>query len=241
MIFVGKFAQQPSYVETKDVFHMDDFEAMIQADDKIIKNVVFHRHGARTVSYERRKELLMLPKHSNYAVAAFTTAHARLRLYQALKYLDRDVLYMDTDSVIFVEREPLLTTGMLLGDLTDELDNDYITTFVSAGPKSYGYVTAKGKKECKIKGFTLNFETSKILNVDSLTDLILNDRKRKIRTTPLQFDIDAEHNIVTKKFKEDEGKFFKVTFDKRIIGSRQSHMIDTFPYADKNTMNKTHL
>ena len=42
-----------------------------------------------------------------------------------------------------VKPEPLL--GDYLGDLTDELDGDYITTFISGGPKNYAYLTNNGK------------------------------------------------------------------------------------------------
>ena len=71
------------------------------------------------------------------------------------------MLYYDTDSVIYVskigEHEP--ETGVYLGELTDELDGDYMTTFVSGGPKNYGYELSNGKTCCKIRGITLNFQT----------------------------------------------------------------------------------
>ena len=44
--------------------------------------------------------------HTNVVIAAFTTAYARLKLYSVLEKLDpSSILYMDTDSVIHVERE----------------------------------------------------------------------------------------------------------------------------------------
>lgn len=48
----------------------------------------------------------------------------------------------DTD-VIYVVREGqiLLSTGNYLGQLTDELNEDFITDYVAAGPKSYAYLT----------------------------------------------------------------------------------------------------
>ena len=47
--------------------------------------------------------------------------------------------------------------GNYLGDLTDELNGDYITSFVSGGPKNYAYSTKKGKTETKIRGITLDY------------------------------------------------------------------------------------
>ena len=56
-------------------------------------------------------------------LGAFTTAHARLELYDLLDKLDDRLLYSDTDSVVFVSKdgdwEPSL--GPYRGDLTDEI------------------------------------------------------------------------------------------------------------------------
>ena len=63
----------------------------------------------------------------------------------------------------------------MLGELTDELDaQDWIVSFVCAGSKNYGYRTHKGKEVCKVKGFSLNYANSQILNFDSMMDTVLN-------------------------------------------------------------------
>ena len=84
---------------------------------------------------------------TNIFVAAFTTCHARLKLYESLDTLQQQVLYYDTDSVIYRWRpnQPSITTGYFLGEMTDELDGDVITEFVSGGAKNYGYLTRAGK------------------------------------------------------------------------------------------------
>ncbi|GLV39309.1 hypothetical protein CBL_13843 [Carabus blaptoides fortunei] len=81
----------------------------------------------------------------NVAVAAYTTAQARLRLLDHLQPLGNQVLHYDTDSVIYShapgQYEPPI--GNFLGDLTDELDcygaGSYITEFVCGDPKIYAY------------------------------------------------------------------------------------------------------
>ena len=84
--------------------------------------------------------------HLNIFIACFTTCHARLRLYRALDNLEERWLL-----------DPPL--GEFLGDFSDELDPcDHIVEFCSGGPKNYGYKTAHGKVECKVRGFSLNFE-----------------------------------------------------------------------------------
>ena len=69
---------------------------------------------------------------TNIFLAAFTTCHARLKLYDEIDHLGEAVLYMDTDSIIYNsngENDPPL--GDYLGQFTDELDGDTIKTFVS--------------------------------------------------------------------------------------------------------------
>ena len=69
---------------------------------------------------------------TNIFIAAFTTAWARLKLFAEMDRLGSAVLYHDTDSIIYSStgaNDPPI--GRFLGDFTDELDGDTITTFVS--------------------------------------------------------------------------------------------------------------
>ena len=68
---------------------------------------------------------------TNVVIAAFTTAHARLKLYGVLEQLNRRVLYFDTDSEIYVSKEDEWEppTGSDLGQLTHELDGGYHLCF----------------------------------------------------------------------------------------------------------------
>ena len=71
--------------------------------------------------------------------AAMVIAYGRLKLYDEMEKLGDQVLYFDTDSIIYVERPNCYTPklGLYLGDLTDELDHDdYIVEFVS---ETYSY------------------------------------------------------------------------------------------------------
>ena len=127
---------------------------------------------------------------TNVVIATYTTAQARLKLYEDLERLDRRVLYYDTDSCIYTsnndpdEYEP--RTGNFLGDMTDELESygsgSFIEAFVSGGPKFYAYVvrTPDGRRceTCKIKGIKLNSENSRLLNFNSIYRLLLNKEKK---------------------------------------------------------------
>ena len=109
------------------------------------------------------------------------------------------MLYYDTDSVIFVSSPNAIYephTGSLLGELTDELEDygvaSFIETFVSGGPKFYAYRvrTPQGTTHdtCKIKGIPINYENSLRINFDSVVSLIQNHNK-----------ISEEENIIEVK------------------------------------------
>ena len=127
---------------------------------------VYYTHGEGFISGSDK---------ANVVIAAFTTAHARLKLYSVLERLQTRVLYFDTDSVIFKSESTdwMSALGDYLGELTNELnDDDYITTFVSSGPKNYGYQTRNDKTTCKVRGFTLNYRGLQKLNFATMCELV---------------------------------------------------------------------
>jgi hypothetical protein len=160
-------------------------------------------------------------------------------LYEALAALPPEkILYMDTDSVIFVEPvgKTYLKTGKYLGDLTDEIDEgDHITEFVSTGPKSYAYRTLKGKQEVKCKGITLNVMTLKELDFSLMHEMV-SDATKCLVTQPLQFVINPDHTITTKKFKDGEGKRFRLTMNKRDLNftDRSDTCFSTLPKKSRS-------
>ena len=168
------------------------------------------------VQYKNTEEFAEQNNKVNVVIAAFTTAYARLKLYDLLDLLQERVLYYDTDSVIYVHKsgKPDPPLGNYLGDLTDELDaGDYITSFVSGGPKNYAYRTKKGKTETKIRGITLDYAATGKLNHDEKVTVdipfkITRDKKEK--------------NIVTKRMRKD----FRVVYNKRVI----TENYETLPY-----------
>ena len=172
----------------------------------------------------------------NVVIAAFTTAYARLKLYDLLDLLQERVLYYDTDSVIYVhkadEADPPL--GNYLGDLTNELDEgDYITSFISGGPKNYAYRTKKGKTETKIRGITLDYSASGKLNHDTIRELVyaycneleVSEEEKKV-TIDMPFKIirnRKEKSLVTKRMKKD----YRVVYNKRVVKENY----ETVPYG----------
>ena len=141
--FWGKFGERinkPTTVTVKDPAHLFslisdaalDISTLRLCTDDILEAV-----------YTRIDDNAVKGTKTNIFVAAFTTCHARLKLYESLDTLQQQVLYYDTDSVVYRWRpgQPSIATGDFLGNMTDELDGDVITEFVSGGAKNYGYTT----------------------------------------------------------------------------------------------------
>jgi hypothetical protein len=87
-----------------------------------------------------------------------------------LDKLRKYVVYYDTDNIVYINNgQDMIETGCMLGEWTDKLGkDDYISEWISTGPKSYGYLTSLVKEVVKIKGFTLNYENSKVLKLNTM-------------------------------------------------------------------------
>lgn len=161
---------------------------------------------------------------TNIFIAAFTTCWARLKLYDYLDLLGEQVLYYDTDSVIYrhIPSNPSVATGDFLGEMTNELEgDDYIVEFVSGGAKNYGYKTKNGKTECKVRGFTLNVRGAGSLNYEIMKANIINeleqplDTKRTVAVTnPNHFKRDQTHKRIALV---NQTKQYGLVFDKRVV------------------------
>jgi hypothetical protein len=120
-------------------------------------------------------------RHTKDVLGAYVTSSARIHLYCYLDRLEEKALCCDTDSVFHIQimDEPMLIEcGDRLGDMTDELKpGEYIREFVSADPKNYAYkICGSGKVQtvCKVRGITLNYSASRLVNFEVIRDMILN-------------------------------------------------------------------
>ena len=150
-------------------------------------------------------------------IATFTTCWARLKLYDALYKLNERVLYYDTDSLIFVSKEgyaepPL---GDYLGDFTSELKpGEFITEFVSAGPKNYAYLTSNGTEVCKVRGFTLNYVNSKEVNFKCMLREVFGVEQDVYTVNPSKICRDKRS---VKLYNKKEAKRYSMVYTKRVI------------------------
>ena len=230
----GKYGQNAHLTQTK-YFTEDSLESFITffLDETIeIKKFVIAIDGVLMVEYQAKQGFIKENKKTNIFIATFTTMHARLKLYDVLDKLGERVLYMDTDSVIFISYpdsdDPPI--GNYLGELTSEisaLDGGYIIEFVSCGPKNYAYTTKSGKQVCKIRGFSLNFKNVSILNFDALCDMVINDSDQKrVLFNENKIVRDKGENII---YNRPEEKVYRMVYTKRVILENY----DTVPYGYK--------
>ena len=178
---------------------------------------------------------------TNIGIASFTTSWARLRLYEGLETLGEQALYNDTDSIIYKydknnPNHKEIELGDGLGDWTDELEGCVMVgTFISGGPKNYSYETDDGIFHTKVKGFNLNYSVSKIINHNSMIEVVDN---RELERTENFKEIDY-FSIVRNKDKSLKSviqpKRYMFGYDKRyILEPDENGNIFTLPFNHKD-------
>ena len=219
--FLGKFAQRPNMVKTEQIRDPQVYFDYLSSDEINVLDANLVSDDMIEIQYEYTDNFIQPNAKTNVVIAAFTTAYARLKLYDVLDMLQERVLYYDTDSVIFVSKpgDPEPPVGPYLGDLTDELKGDHITTFISGGPKNYCYRTNTNKVETKIRGITLNCTARQKVNFDVIRELVHLHAVCKVNdkvTVDIPYKITRnakDKNIETKRMKKD----YRIVYDKRLI------------------------
>ena len=134
--------QRPNRPKTKVVSDPKEYLELLSNAGVEVTNANIINDEVMEMFYVMKDPFIEASDRTNAVLAAFTTAQARIKLYKVMHALSRRVCYYDTDSIINTlkegEWEPPL--GDHLGKPTNQLDdNDWIVTFVSAGPKNYAY------------------------------------------------------------------------------------------------------
>ena len=144
----GKLAQNE---DTTVVLCLDSMDELLElVNDRTIEvtSLDFISDNVARTTHRKGSCLTPLPN-SNVIIASFVTAYARLELFKYIHKLGENVLYYDTDLVIFIEdteNGKCLQIGEYLGDMTDELcekntSEKWIEQFCTSGPKAYSYCT----------------------------------------------------------------------------------------------------
>jgi hypothetical protein len=182
----GKFAQRLQLPKTEYLTEEEELQQKLKDATLEIKGIELLENNENPqsdmmlINYLEKEEFLEDCPFGNVVLACFTTAHARLHLYETLQPLGERVLYFDTDSIIYQHDETQFNPTIVnsLGGWTDELGGDHITKYMSGGPKNYAYETQSGKSSCKVKGLTLNYRASQIVSSTTLEKNVKRRRRR---------------------------------------------------------------
>ncbi|KAJ8048772.1 hypothetical protein HOLleu_01221 [Holothuria leucospilota] len=219
--FWGKFGQREDLVKT--INEPSRLYDLLKDEDKTeLKNVRFINDDVLEAHYQENEKFTPPNPRVNVVIAAFTTCHARLKLYDVIYRMHERVLYFDTDSIIYISKpdywEP--PTCYYLGELTNEInpkDGNYIQSFVT-GPKNYAFTLDIGKTVCKVRGITLNNKTSLKVNYDTLFQMVQNIRAPTVLVVSVHDLRKIRTDITTKQIvNKSQTKAYRVVYDKRII------------------------
>ena len=219
----GKMGQRGNLARAEYFTDPGAFYRCLSDETREISRVEFPTDHIAKVVHAPDEDFETSLGNTNVVIAAYTTAQARLKLYSYLDKLQDRVLYYDTDSVIYIDREgaPQVQTGNFLGDMTDELraygEGSYIEEFCSGGSKNYAYRVFEGESGkystiCKVRGITLNLRNKRVVNFDSLKSMVRNGKAANVITDPRRIARTKTGRLVTRT----EQKVHRVVFDKRV-------------------------
>ncbi|GBL98846.1 hypothetical protein AVEN_57575-1 [Araneus ventricosus] len=130
--FWGRFGMNVNKTQLTYAHTLPQFNKLVADPTKNIKDIYLPTEEVAAIVWENKKQFIPQDTTTNVFLAAFTTAWARLKLYSEMEKLGDAVLYHDADSIIYAsngKNDPPL--GNFLGEFTDELDGETITTFIS--------------------------------------------------------------------------------------------------------------
>ncbi|EFP01695.1 hypothetical protein CRE_23329 [Caenorhabditis remanei] len=180
LLISGKFAQNPLKVETR-LMKLEEYEEISKFfeapgyEPKIFKS---WDNNMAFVARKVLKEALLTSRFTNIMYGIVTTSAARIRLYDAMQRVGAaNLIYCDTDSVMFKQSHGQDLLGDLVGDglgkLTDEVPKGKrIAEVVTVAAKVYG-IRYEDEEESvsysiKAKGITLNQKNAEKVTFDSM-------------------------------------------------------------------------
>ena len=190
--FWGKFTQRSNLVKTEQIENPQVFFDCLTSDEITVLDADLMSDEILEIRYEYGDKFVQPEPNTNVVIAAFTTAYARLQLYDELD---------------------------MLQDLTDELGGEHITVFASGGPKNYCYKTSGGKTEVKVRGITLDCTARQKVNFEVICAMVFLRAECGV-TGQVSVDIPFRitrntrtKEIQTKRMKKDHC----VVYNKRVI------------------------
>ena len=229
--FYGKFGQRLNLKQTHLIDSVVKLQHVINDPKKNVTDFRILTEDVMQIESERNKLFADIDMRTNVIISAFTTAWARLKLWCVMYSLGSNVFYTDTDSLVFEYDETNAgpETGEFLGDLSDELSckkvgcagcttGHWIVEFVACGPKNYGYKLNTGDCQVKVRGFSLNYKASQIINYESLKQSLMSwyktGKQPELVTVSTQIARDKLNMIV---YNREVPKHYGIVYDKNVV------------------------
>ena len=223
----GKLSEGGGKTEWTYVTKPAEFIKMMTDDSIRIADITYVSDNTVAVHWTRVEEFEEGLPTTNVVISAYTTAHARLKLYSEMERIGGRCYYHDTDSIIYRHDDSQYnpTLSPYLGGLKDETDGVAILEYVSGGPKNYAIRLSTGESVCKIRGFTLSHRNAKLLNFDSMKRIVLGGFKESVTATNgCTFVRDGQGSVFTR----ETSKSYALNFDKRLIAPDG---VSTYPFG----------
>ena len=230
--FYGKFGQNTNMRKTEFVTDVGTLYNLFTDPSKQISDFHIMNDNVIEVEFSNTPDFEPQSVNTNVTIASFCTSWARLKLWSVMQKLGPRVLYHDTDSIIFSVKdsdEYIPPLGEYLGDLTSELtckelgckipncEGHWIVEFVSCGPKNYAYRVNTGQIACKVRGFSLNYRSSLVLNFQTMKEVLCNwlyNSPQELITVKTELRRDKHQPQV---YNRVVSKHYGVVYDKRKI------------------------
>ncbi|KAK3924586.1 putative DNA polymerase [Frankliniella fusca] len=209
--FWGKFGEKTLRPKTEFLYDYAKLIALVTDNTKEVTGLLPLSDECLQVTWKPVEDSEVSLPTSSLLHAAYTTCHGRMQLYKYLDVVKERALYHDTDSVAYISRpgESELPLGTHLGDLTDQIEEDYgpgsfITEFVAGGPKNYAYKVAVGGdvhniKVCiKVRGISINTSCDDLVTFDNLKVMVMGSRDKITVPIPHQIARLPGWRIVTR-------------------------------------------
>ena len=222
----GYLCKNSNKSQTQIVNNPMQFFAALENPNYEITNIQTFGEKSVLFNFDLPSECMQPDPKVNVVVACYVTCGARIMLYELLAKLLLRVIYIDTDSVCYLqgENEGMLPLGDQLGALSNELksyggEGTHIDEICVAGAKNYAMKIVDGEKNlittvCKVKGITLNYRASQVVNFDSIKAIILDEGD----ADPM-IEVDIPNKIFRNKYFEiitkPSRKTYKAVFNKR--------------------------
>lgn len=229
--FYGKFGQRNNMKKSKFINDVGELYNTLVDYSKVLLDFHIMSEDIMLLEFKNSEDFEGISTRTNVLIAAFCTTWARLKLWSVMNKLGDRVLYHDTDSIIFTAKNDdyIPPLGEYLGDLTNELackeigctgcrDGHWIEEFVSCGPKNYSFRLNTGEMYCKIRGFSLNYKNSQILNFESMKKALyawIQNKEVPLVTVKTEIHRNKHENPVV--YTTQVKKHYSVVYDKRRV------------------------